>query len=58
MLTFRCNPAMRDALDILAKSSKINRSGVIRILLIEAMRDSLGITVKKSKKAVDTKANG
>jgi len=57
MLTFRANPALRDALDILAKSSKINRSSVIRILLIEALRNQLGITVKKSKKAVDTKAN-
>lgn len=58
MLTFRANGALRQALEIVAKQTKLTRSGVIRILLIQALRETIGYKEykqKKSQKGVDSK---
>lgn len=54
MLAFRCQPMLIDALDIVAKSNKISRSSVIRLLLLQALKDNVKAAPKKSKKGVDT----
>ena len=60
MLTFRANASLRAALEIVRKQTKLSRSSVIRILLVQALRDVYKggeiVTTKKTKKAVDTKA--
>lgn len=57
MLTFRANKSLREALEIIAKQNKLSRSSLIRVLLVQALRDSLKIVPKNNrKKAVDTKA--
>lgn len=59
MLAFRCHAPLKDALSLVAKHNKLSRSSVIRILLIQALKQNADTLIppsrKKSKKAVDTK---
>lgn len=57
MLAFRCQPMLIDALDIVAKSNKISRSSVIRLLLLQALKDNVKPAPKKFKKGVDSTAS-
>ena len=45
MLTFRCQPELIEALDLVAKDSMVNRSTIIRILLVQAISEDV---VKKT----------
>lgn len=56
MITFRATRALRDALEIIAKTNKFSRSSLIRILLVAAMKNYIKVTPKNNpKKPVDTK---
>ena len=57
MLAFRCQPPLIEALDIVAKTNKISRSSVIRLLLLQSLKDNVRPSPKKFKKDVDTTAS-
>lgn len=62
MLTFRCQRVLTDALNLVAKHNGLSRSSIIRILLVQVLKEKGEILIqpkqsKKSKKTVDTKAN-
>lgn len=54
MLAFRCQPMLIEALDIVARTNKISRSSVIRLLLLQSLKDNVRPAPKKFKKAVDS----
>lgn len=54
MLAFRCQPMLIEALDIVAKTNKISRSSVIRLLLLQAMKENVQPATKNFKRRVDT----
>lgn len=59
MLTFRCHRPLLEALNLVAKHNNLSRSSILRILLIQVLREKADTLIspplKKSKKAVDTK---